>query len=353
MNRDGFYEYRGARFWLTSEVNITFVSGGKPKRVHNLLVLPSIEAAEALNKRLARYGDLSADGRPSLHLSAREMVKLVREISEEILIIPAHIWTPHFSIFGANSGFDSVEECFLDQAKEIFCLETGLSSDPGMNRRLSRLDRYTMLSNSDAHSAGRIGREANVLDCAPTPEAVTEVFKTGDPKRFLYTVEFFPEEGKYHFDGHRRCKARLSPRQARENKNLCPVCHRRVTIGVMHRIEDLADRPEGAPKGNIPFKRLVPLDQILSDVYQVGVASKKVTQAYLNLVQRVAPEFEILCEMSEADLRKNLPARIAEGVTRVRNEQVEVLPGYDGEYGRVNIFQEQENLEEQKQLMLF
>ncbi|MBI3318418.1 MAG: DNA helicase UvrD [Candidatus Omnitrophica bacterium] len=350
----GLYEYQGTLFLLTAEVNANFLSGGKGKRIHNVLLVPSIEAAERLNARLSRFGDLSSDGRPTLNLSARDLVKLCLEVSPDILIVPAHAWTPYFSIFGANSGFDTVEECFGDQTKEIFCLETGLSSDPAMNWRLSRLDRYTLISNSDSHSAARLGREANVFDCEPKYSEILDLLKQGDPKRFLFTVEFFPEEGKYHFDGHRLCKSRVSPEESAKNQNRCPVCGKRVTIGVMHRVEELADRPADAEAPQrIPFKRMVPLDQIISEARGVGVGSKAVEQEYLDLVQRVGTEFEILLELPEGALRKQLPPKVAEGVLRVRKEEVEILPGYDGEYGEVKIFGKTEPQAGEKQLTLF
>ncbi len=350
----GLYEYKGVRFLLTAEVNNQFLSGGKTKRIHNLLFLPSIETAEAVNKKLAQYGDLTSDGRPLLRLSAREMVKLALDVSPEILIVPAHAWTPWFALFGANSGFDTVEECFQDQAKEIHCLETGLSSDPGMNWRLSRLDRFTLISNSDSHSASRIAREANVFDCEPAYSAIIDILRTNDRKRFLYTIEFFPEEGKYHFDGHRLCKARISPEESKKHQNRCPVCGKKVTIGVMHRVEDLADRPAGyQPPSGIPFKNLVPLDQIIAESKGVGVQSKAVEQEYLDLVQRVGTELEILVDLPEEALRKNLSPKLAEGILRVRNAQVEIEPGYDGEYGKVSIFKETEQPTAEKQLTLF
>ncbi len=350
----GLYEYRGVKFILTAEVNNQFISGGKVHRIHNLLFLPSLEVAEAVNKRLNRYGDLSSDGRPTLRLSARDLVKLVLEVSQEALIVPAHAWTPHFCVFGANSGFDSVEECFEDQAKEIHCLETGLSSDPGMNWRLSRLDRYTLISNSDSHSASRIGREANVFDCEENYSEVLSILKNRDRKRFLYTIEFFPEEGKYHFNGHRNCKVRLSPEESIRHQNRCPACGKKVTIGVMHRVSELADRPEGyeAAQG-VPFKHLIPLDQIIAEARGVGVDSKTVEQEYLDLVQRVGTELDLLLEIPEEALRKHLSAKLVEGILRVRRSQVEILPGYDGEYGQVHLFKEEEMSMQERQLTLF
>lgn len=351
---EGLYGYKGVLFLPTAEVNTTFVSGAKSKRIHHLLFFPSLEVAEKANQGLSHYGDLTSDGRPTLSLSAADLVKLLLNVSREILIVPAHAWTPHFSIFGANSGFDTVEECFGPQAKEIFCLETGLSSDPAMNWRLSRLDRYTLISNSDSHSASRIGREANVFDCGPSYREIIEILKTKDVKRFLYTVEFFPEEGKYHFDGHRLCKARVSPQEAIRHQNRCPVCGRRVTIGVMHRVDALADRTEGfEPERKVPFKCLVPLDQIIAEARGVGVGSKAVQEEYLDLVQRVGPELEILADLSEELLRRNLSAKIAEGILRVRQRQVKIDPGYDGEYGQVHIFGKGEEPVAEKQLTLF
>lgn len=351
---EGLYQYNGIYFLPTVEVNTRFMSGGKSKRIHQLLFFPSLEVAERVNLKLSRYGDLTSDGRPTLNLSARDLVKLSLDVSPEILIVPAHAWTPHFAIFGANSGFDSVEECFGDEAKEIFCLETGLSSDPAMNRRLSRLDRYTLISNSDAHSASRIGREANVFDCEPSYREIGQILKTKGDKRFRYTIEFFPEEGKYHFDGHRNCKVRISPEESKRHQNRCPVCGRKVTIGVLHRVEDLADRPETfeAPHA-VPFKRLIPLDQIIADARGVGVSSKAVEQEYMDLVERVGTEFEILVDLPEEELRKNLKPKLAEGILRVRAGEIEILPGYDGEYGQVKVFEEAAEPSGEKQMTLF
>lgn len=351
----GLYECEGTRFIPTTEVNNQFVSGGKTKRIHNVLIFPDLETAEKANRALGRYGDLAADGRPLLHLTARDMVRLLLDLSPEIAVIPAHAWTPHYSIFGANSGFDTVEECFAEETPNIHALETGLSSDPAMNWRLSRLDRYVLISNSDSHSAGRIGREANVFDCEPVRADIFSILKKPGDRRFLHTIEFFPEEGKYHFDGHRNCKTRISPEEAEANGNRCPACGRKATIGVLHRVRDLADRPAGEkPPGAPPFKRLVPLDQIIAEALGFGVQSKTVQQEYLGLVQRVAPELEILAELPEERLREEVPPKIAEGILRVRREQVEILPGYDGEYGQVRIFKEGEAVGfTEKQMTLF
>ena len=348
----GLYEHDGVRFIFTAEVFNNFYVGGKSKRIHNIIFVPDIMTVERLNARLAEYGDLVSDGRPILNISARDMVRACLDISADCMIVPAHAWTPHFSVFGSNSGFDSVEECFGDQAKEIFCLETGLSSDPAMNWRLSRLDRFALISNSDSHSPHRIGREANVFNCDMSYGAIAAALKSKDKSKFLYTVEFFPQEGKYHYDGHRNCGSRLHPKEAIRNKNLCPVCGKKITIGVMHRVEDLADRPEGfVPDSAVPFRNTIPLDQIIADARGVGEQSVAVSREYMSLVSKCGGEFNILLKMNEQDLREQLPERIAEAVVRVRGGRVKILAGYDGEYGKISIFGEEESKE--KQLTLF
>jgi len=250
-------------------------------------------------------------------------------------------WTPHFSVFGSNSGFDTIEACFGKQTDKIFALETGLSSDPAMNWRLSALDRYALISNSDSHSARRIGREANVFDCALAYDAILDAIRSKDPKKFLYTVEFFPEEGKYHYDGHRNCRVSLHPKDSKKRGLLCPVCNRKVTVGVMHRVEDLADRPEGAsPPKAIPFKSSVPLDEIISDAVGKGTGTQTVDREYFNLIERIGSEFEVLLKASEEQLRQVTSAKIADGILRMRRGEVSIDPGYDGEYGKVKIFAE-------------
>ncbi|MFH0771151.1 MAG: endonuclease Q family protein [Candidatus Omnitrophota bacterium] len=352
QTQSGLYEYSGVHFIFTAEVFNNFYVDGKSKRIHNIIFAPGIETAGKLNERLGRHGDLISDGRPILNLSARDLVKLCLDVSEDCFVVPAHAWTPHFSIFGSNSGFDSVEECFKEEAKNIHCLETGLSSDPAMNWRLSKLDAYTLISNSDAHSPRKIGREANIFSGKLSYKDIIGALKFKGRKKFLRTIEFFPEEGKYHYDGHRNCNARLKPKDAIKNKNLCPVCGRKITIGVMHRIEELADRPEGfTPDDSIPFRRAIPLDQIIADARGVGESTKTVEKEYFNLVNKCGGEFEILFNMEEKELRSQLPDKIAEGVVRVRKGEVKILPGYDGEYGKIKIFNEGETAE--KQLTLF
>ncbi|MBI3021610.1 MAG: DNA helicase UvrD, partial [Candidatus Omnitrophica bacterium] len=322
-------------------VNTLFYVGGKAHQIHHVLIAPTFEAVERINRALEAFGNLSLDGRPTLQMEAWRFVEIVLGIEPRCLVVPAHAWTPWFSLFGSSSGFDSVEECFGPQAKHIFALETGLSSDPAMNWRLKALDRYAFISNSDAHSARRIGREANVFDCEADYDPIIAAIKTKDRNRFLSTLEFFPEEGKYHFDGHRICQVRWSPQETRRHDFRCPTCGRRVTVGVMHRVEALADRPEGvAPEGAIPFKRIVPLEEIIADAVGARVGTQAVEREYHNLVYKCGTEFNVLLDASEEELRKATSAKVAEGIIRMRQGRVVVEPGYDGEYGKVKIFTE-------------
>ncbi len=334
----GVYEHNGTKFILTSEVCNIFAKKGRVKKIHNIIFFPSLEKVFKLNQKLERFGELGSDGRPILHLEAEELVKMVKDIDNDGFVIPAHIWTPHFSLFGANSGFDNISECYGKQTENIFALETGLSSDPPMNWRLSGLDGYTLVSNSDAHSPGRIGREANVFKEPINYLELKEVLKNKDKERFLFTVEYFPEEGKYHFDGHRNCKSCLSPEEAKKNENRCPVCGRKVTIGVMHRVVDLADREKGfIPADSIPCKHLIPLEQIIASVLRKGVKSKTVQNQYLQIINQMGSELNVLLEIPEEELKGNLPADIARAIVRVRDEKVNLSPGYDGEYGKIEI----------------
>ncbi len=352
----GLYRLKGddsdLRFVLTTEVSNVYTQGGRARRIHNLIVAPTFQVVEKINSILGRRGNLLADGRPTFGFSARELLQMVLGVSEECLIIPAHAWTPWYSIFGSNSGFDSIEECFGDDSKYIYSIETGLSSDPDMNWRLSRLDRITLVSNSDAHSPSRIGREANVFDCPMDYREIVRIIKEKDRERFLYTIEFFPEEGKYHFDGHRGCGVVLSPKESLKMGNLCPECGRPLTIGVMHRVEVLADRGEGfVPEGAIPFKRLVPLDEIIGEALGCGPNSKKVSDLYEAMVWKGGSELNILLNLPPSDLEALAPRRVVEGILRVREGRVRISPGYDGVYGKVEIFGGEER--EDEQLSLF
>jgi len=329
-------EKQPVRFILTAETSHIFSVKGKTKRVHVILVAPSLEAVEKINRQLAKRGNIASDGRPIFGMHVKDIVKLVLDITPDALIVPAHAWTPWFSVFGSASGFDSIEECFEEQAKNIYAIETGLSSDPAMNWRLSGLDRITLISNSDSHSPARIGREANVFDCKMDYKEVLDVIRTGDPKRFLYTIEFYPAEGKYHFDGHRNCGIVFDPKTSREHQFICPQCGKKLTIGVMHRVEELADRSEGfQPSGKIPFKNMIPLDEIIGDALQKGVATKTVKQEYEKMIQKFGTELDILLELSETDMKNEADPRILEGIMNVRRGHVEIEPGYDGVYGKI------------------
>jgi uncharacterized protein (TIGR00375 family) len=312
-----------------------------------------LKIAEEINTFLSGYGALASDGRPILSLECDKMVRELSRIDQSIFFVPAHAWTPHFSIFGSNSGFDSPEECFEDQTPRIFSIETGLSSDPKMNWRWSKLDRFCLISNSDAHSPAKIGREANVFKEKIDYRELFDILKTKDTTKFLYTVEFFPEEGKYHWDGHRNCKARLSPGEAMKANNICPVCGKKVTIGVMHRLEGLADRKDGYVDDKSPsFKNTVPLAEIIGDSLGVGAESLTVEKEYFRLINNLGSEFHILLEAPEEELKEKCPPKIAKGIINVRKGNVGILPGFDGEYGSIEILKENEKITD-KQLTFF
>ncbi len=336
---DGLYEHGGARFILSAEINTLFYKGGKAHQIHHVLLAPSIESVERINRSLEAFGSLSIDGRPMLRMEAWRLVEVVLGIEPRAMVIPAHIWTPHFALFGSNTGFDVIEECFEQQTKNIFALETGLSSDPAMNWRLTALDRYALVSNSDMHSAHRMGREANVFDCVLSYDEVTSALRANDRTKFVSTIEFFPEEGKYHFDGHRTCQVRLSPAETKRRNFLCPSCGRKVTVGVMHRVETLADRPEGATAPTArPFQRMVPLEEIIAEALSVGVGTQAVEREYRQLIYKCGTEFNVLLSSMEEALRTATTAVIADGILRMRRGEVVIEPGYDGEYGKVRIF---------------
>jgi uncharacterized protein (TIGR00375 family) len=304
------------RFILSGEISSIYKKDGKTRKVHNVIFVPKLEVAEKLNRKLDRIGNIASDGRPILGLDCKRLLEIVLETSEDAFLIPAHIWTPWFSVLGSKSGFDSIEECFEDLTPQIFAAETGLSSDPAMNWRVSSLDGLTLVSNSDAHSPGNLGRESNLFDTELSYSAMRDALRSGDPKRFLGTLEYFAEEGKYHFDGHRKCEVRLSPLETMENKGRCPVCGKAVTIGVLYRVEELADRKAGEkPKTSHPYTSLLPLTDVLSEVFQVGPKSKKVAEAYRVLIERLGPEFEILRRVPLEALEQYGPPLLAEAQT--------------------------------------
>ena len=335
---NGLFRHGDTRFILNVEVNNIYSAHGKLRRLHNLIFAPSLETAEKIGRLLARYGKVESDGRPTLSISSYEMLARVLEIDERAYLIPAHIWTPWFSMFGSNSGFDAIEECFGDLSDHIFAVETGLSSDPPMNWRLSVLDRMTLVSNSDAHSPGRLGREANVFDCEMSYDAIRDVLEKKDRSRLLETIEFFPEEGKYHYDGHRNCDICLSPEQASANNDLCPVCGRKLTVGVLHRVGELADRkPDEVPDDVIPFRHLVPLDEIVSQAVGKGRDTQTVQRAYGKLVDELGSEFEVLLEAPADEIAAHSDERVGLGVERMRSGEVEKKPGYDGVFGVISV----------------
>ena len=344
----GVYEYDSTKFILNVEVNNIYTKKGKLRRLHNLIFAPDFTTVEKINAYLTRYGKLASDGRPILSLDTYEMFKALLDISSDIFLIPAHIWTPWFALFGSNSGFDSIEECFGDLKDRFFAVETGLSSDPGMNWRLSVLDNYTLVSNSDAHSPSRLGREVNVFKENLDYFQLWEVLRNKDKEKFLYTIEFHPEEGKYHYDGHRKCDVRLSPKESRFNNNLCPVCSRSLTIGVLHRIESLSDRDEGfVPDDSIPYKKMIPLEEIIAEAKGCGRDTVGVKNEYRRLCNIFGSEFEILLNTRVHDLKSNTDERIAIAVDRVRRGDLIIKPGYDGEFGTVKIFEEDKPKESQ------
>ncbi|RLA89404.1 MAG: AAA family ATPase [Deltaproteobacteria bacterium] len=336
------------RLVISGEISSIYKKQGRTRKVHTLVVLPSLEAAQRLSARLGRLGNVTSDGRPILGLDAKHLLELVLEVDHQALVIPAHVWTPWFSVFGSKSGFDSLEECYEDLTDQIFALETGLSSDPPMNWRWSALDRYLLVSNSDAHSPAKIGREANILTVPPTYPALAQALKTG--QGFAGTIEFFPEEGKYHLDGHRKCGQRLDPAQTQQWQGLCPVCQKPVTLGVLHRVLELADRdlsqrPTAAPS----FESLIPLPEILAEIYQVNSGSKKVQEAYFRVLDGLGPELAVLREVSEVELARQGGPLLAAAIAKIRRREVHIEAGYDGEYGTIRLFNPGERQELSRQ----
>jgi uncharacterized protein (TIGR00375 family) len=350
---NGIYEKDGTCFILTAEVNNIYTKAQKTRRVHNVLIAPSFDIVKEINKALSEYGDLFADGRPILKLDAKKMLQILRSISQDVYVIPAHLWTPWFGLLGSATGFNSVEECFEEETPNICAVETGLSSDPAMNWRLSQLDNFALISNSDAHSPKNLGREANVFNCEVDYYEIMKSIKERNNKKFLYTIEFFPQEGKYHYDGHRTCGQCLAPKESIRHGNVCPVCKKKLTIGVMHRVEELADRPEEYKDNNfVPFKSLIPLREIIAEAKQVGADSKTVQSEYNQVIARAGSEFNALLKKTREELQTFCNSKVTEGILKVREGNVSIKPGYDGEYGKVSIFNNEVSSGEQ-QLTLF
>jgi uncharacterized protein (TIGR00375 family) len=328
-------------FMITTEVCTIFSFENEVKKVHHVILTPSVEIAVQVNEALSRYGDLAVDGRPLLNMTAPQLVEEAMAVSGENMVFPAHVWTPWFSVFGAFSGFDSIEDCYQDMAKHIHALETGLSSDPPMNWRLSRLDRFTLVSNSDCHSfwPWRIGREANVFELSRVSyREVTDAVCSKDPARFKFTIETDPAYGKYHWTGHRKCDVSLSPQEAEKFNNICPVCRRKLTKGVEQRVEELADRPDDFKPDGVPgFMRLLPLSEIIATV--LGAASpstQAVWKIYNLLVGRFGDEYTVLIDAPMEALAE-VDAAVADAVIKVRTGVVRVVPGYDGVYGKLDL----------------
>ena len=338
----GLYKRKGGgktRFVFSSEISCIYSKGGKVRKIHLILIVPSVEAVEKINTQLGWIGNIKSDGRPILGIDAKEVAKIVLDADPTSLIVPAHIWTPWFSVFGSKSGFDSLQECFEEYTKYIYAIETGISSDPAMNWRLSMLDNIALLSNSDSHSLEKIGREVNMFDTELSYPAIREAIVTKDPRKFLSTIEFFPEEGKYHYDGHRVCNVSLSPEDSKKQDNQCHVCKRPLTIGTLNRVAELADRPEGfVPDNAIPYKNLIPLQEVIADALHKGVGTKQGKAEYEKLVEAFESEFAILLDIKREELEQVTLPEIAEGIVRVREGKVTIEPGYDGEYGKIEIF---------------
>jgi uncharacterized protein (TIGR00375 family) len=335
------------RFIIGTELSCIKKHKGKTRRIHVCVFAPNIEVAEKFNQRLeARGFNLRSDGRPILGLTVKELLKIMLEIDKRMIMIPAHVWTPWFGIFGSKGGYDSLEEAFEELTPNIFAVETGLSSNPKMNWHCSMLDNIALISNSDAHSLEKIGREANVLQFLNEKEItydnIFNIIKSRDKNKFLYTIEFFPEEGKYHYDGHRDCKFVCSPEETEKLKGLCPVCKKPLVIGVENRIRELSDRTEKEVekiKNNfIPYKSLVPLPEIIADAFGCGVNTKKVIIEYNNLLKNLGKEFSILLEKDLLEIKKYSELIIVKAIERVRKGDIFIQPGYDGKFGIVKVF---------------
>ncbi len=342
------------RFLLTGEISNIYKKDDKVRKVHNVIFLPGFDVADIVQKKLDAIGNIRSDGRPILGLDSRDLLEIVLESNPLSYLVPAHIWTPWFSALGSRGGFDSVAHCFGDLTEHIFAVETGLSSDPPMNWRLSQLDPYVMISCSDAHSAPKLGREATIFDGDYSYPGILESLRAAGNPGLVGTVEFFPQEGKYHFDGHRNCQTRLHPAETAKHKGLCPVCGKPVTVGVMARVEELADHPEGrrSPKAR-PFFSLIPLPEIIAAARETGSNTRGVQQLYFKMLGNLGNEMAILNDLPLDIIEKTAGSLITEGIRRVRSGDVRIAAGYDGEYGQIDIFSESERQTAKEQMTLF
>lgn len=306
------------RFLLSGEISCIYKKNGMTRKIHHLILMPDMASVLRFNERLERIGNITSDGRPILGLDSRDLLEIALEASEKAFLIPAHIWTPWFSLFGSKSGFDDLEECFQDLTGHIHALETGLSSDPPMNRLLSALDSYVLISNSDAHSPGKTGREANIFDTGLDYTQMIQAMTTG--RGFMGTIEFFPEEGKYHLDGHRKCQIRFQPTETVDHNGLCPQCGKPLTVGVLHRVHELSNREH--PRLSKNFFSLIPLTEILSELLSVGPATKKVTSFYEKILAELGPELKILLDCPLDEIKASGGPILSEAVHRMRRQQV-------------------------------
>lgn len=364
------------RFIISGEISNIYSRGGKTRRVHNIILLPSFESAKRLNDVLGKRGNIVSDGRPILGIDSEELAGIIFDIEPTAMIIPAHVWTPWFGVLGSASGFDSLQECYGAYTDRIIAVETGLSSNPAMNWRLSGLDGVAMISNSDSHSPQKIGREATIFDAELSYEGIREAIKNSSPNairvsavtpaeagvqrgldsglrrndnanlnRIVATLEFFPEEGKYFLDGHRACNVSMTPNETKKNKGMCPVCGKPATVGVLNRVEMLADQKNEIKStgnfreqvGRVPFYSIVQLDEIIADVLQVGIKTKKVKAAYERLIKGCGTEIDVLMSVAEQELMNHADERVVRGVMNMRKGKVDIVPGYDGEYGKIKI----------------
>ncbi|MEM5834965.1 MAG: endonuclease Q family protein [Candidatus Aenigmatarchaeota archaeon] len=339
-SNSGIYSYKGMYFVLSGEVSLVYTQDKKVRKVHLVILSKSFDDVKEINEFLEKKTNLKADGRPTIEISCPEFVEKIIEISRDNFIFPAHAWTPWFGIFGSKSGFDSIKECFQDQEKNIHAIETGLSSDPEMNWRLSSLDRFTLLSNSDAHSpwSSRIGRECNVFEMKEISyKELIKIIKEKDTKKFLFTIEVDPAYGKYHYDGHRNCNVSLDPKESMKLNNICPVCKKQLTIGVLHRVEELADRPRGfIPKNAIPFIKILPLTELIAKKYKLNLFSKKVFEIEEKFISRFGSELATLLDAKEEELAE-VDKNLVDLIIKNREGKLTIIPGYDGVYGELII----------------
>jgi len=329
------------RFILTAEVCNIYKKGGKTRKIHSIILLPDLSVVEKLNRRLKSLGKTESNGRPIFTFDVVKMLEIVFDVSDRAMFIPAHIWTPWYSVFGSISGFDSIEECFGAFSEYIFAAETGLSSDPAMCRKFSGLDKITLISNSDAHSPLKVGREANVFNTSLCYDSIITAIKRGNPEEFTGTVEYYPEEGKYYADGHRNCNLSLLPGETDKYDGICPVCRKKITIGVLHRIQTLSNKTKKIAATPVCLKT-IPLLEILSEIYQLNQGSKKIMLSYNNLLEQFGPELYLLNFIEIDELRNSGIPLLVEAIERMRKNEVMITPGFDGKYGTIKLFKKEE-----------